>query len=74
MEGRINDDESIFADVTFDPGGKLHAGASADRCLVSRSGLCLRGCGFGSVASGLRGFGAGGLQSWTFMQVKGLLV
>ena len=56
MEGRINDDESIFADVTFDPGGKLHAGASADRCLVSRSGLCLRGCGFGSVASGLRGW------------------
>ena len=40
----------------------------------SRSGLCLRSCGFGSVASGLRGFGAGGSQSWTFMQVKGLLV
>ena len=36
----------------------------------------LRGCGCGAAGLWLRGcvFGVGGSESWTFMQVKGLLM
>ena len=53
--------------MTFDLEGYLHAGASVDRCLVLRledwkTGRLEVKVGLGSVAVGLRGFGASGLE------------